>query len=315
MGLFNGYLKEGPGVDKNERKKKGLFLYIDILVRKFFNLLKANCLYVLFSIPFLAVIFLFVAPWVMSCIGITSDALVEMVRETVQKNPEVTNVAQAEMQTASTWQFYLTMFFTLIIFNFFGSGPISAAYAYAARCFTRGEHTWLFSDGKDMVKENFKQSMGMFIINMLVLAVTFFAFYTYGNLQSDSGMMGKVAMFARPFTMLIVFLLAILNIFAYQIMVTYECSFKALIKNSMMIALAKLPLCIILTAIAGAVITATCYFIADIFIPIVIYMLLGLMFARFPLEFYAARVLEKNMKNLKRRERKNAAKITYLNEE
>ena len=37
MGLFNSYLKEGPGVDKNAKRKKGIFLYFDIVFSKFFK--------------------------------------------------------------------------------------------------------------------------------------------------------------------------------------------------------------------------------------------------------------------------------------
>lgn len=485
MGLFNGYLKEGPGIDKNAKKKKGFFLYIDILFRKFFNLIKANLLYVLFSIPFILIIFMFVAPNVMSWLGVT-ETLPEDARNAVYnsmnvhkgdfgksqntdgisalfgysadnaevgfysvsglynksedksgfvtvtvdvpadgeytgyilcnsdkeerfevmldnksigntaysisdsvkyssgdnamyilsitmdgissgrhavkiqapkgetapdfsafavslngetENVNVYSVGEKSVDISTTAQnsanegtklvkdieseilkyealyFYiLVTLFTILIFNFLGSGPISAAYAYASRCFTRGEHTWLFSDGKDQVKENIKNSMLMFILNMVVLLVTMIAYYFYGS-TSFSGAMAYVAMFARPFMAVIIFLLIIINMFAYQVMVTYECKFKDLIKNSAILAIAKLPMCLLLTVISTVLIGVICLNIGDTLVSVIIYAVIGLMFTRYSIEFYAARVLEKNMRNLKKREKKNAAKITYLDKE
>ena len=62
MGLFNSYLKEGPGVDVNAPKKKGIFLFFEVLGRKFFKLMKANGLYFLTSIPFFVIVMLILAP-------------------------------------------------------------------------------------------------------------------------------------------------------------------------------------------------------------------------------------------------------------
>ena len=50
MGLFGGnYMKEGPGVDKNAPKKKGFFLFWDIIIRKFTKMLGVNILHFVMS--------------------------------------------------------------------------------------------------------------------------------------------------------------------------------------------------------------------------------------------------------------------------
>ena len=43
--------KEGPGVSKNGPKKKSFFLFWELYFRKFFKLIEANLLYILFSLP------------------------------------------------------------------------------------------------------------------------------------------------------------------------------------------------------------------------------------------------------------------------
>ena len=62
MGIFNRYLKEGPGVEKDAPKKKGIFLFAELVKRKFFLMLKANALYSLVSIPFFAIALFVLAP-------------------------------------------------------------------------------------------------------------------------------------------------------------------------------------------------------------------------------------------------------------
>ena len=62
MGLFNNYLKEGPGIDVNAPKKKGIFLFFEIFGRKFIDLIKTNSLYFLVSLPFFVFTMIFLAP-------------------------------------------------------------------------------------------------------------------------------------------------------------------------------------------------------------------------------------------------------------
>ena len=51
MGLFNNYNKPGPGVNKNEKKKKGLILFFELLTRKFGAYITLNLVYLLTLIP------------------------------------------------------------------------------------------------------------------------------------------------------------------------------------------------------------------------------------------------------------------------
>ena len=83
------------------------------------------------------------------------------------------------------------------------------------------------------------------------------------------------------------------HIFMYQIMVTYECKFMDIIKNAIILTFAKLPMCILLSVI-GVVLCALIYSYLGFF-GIVVYALIGMSFTRFPLEFYAARVIDKNI--------------------
>ncbi|MBE6757287.1 MAG: DUF624 domain-containing protein [Ruminococcaceae bacterium] len=47
--------KEGPGVSKNAPKKKRFFLFWELYFRKFFKLIQANFIYILFSLPLVTI--------------------------------------------------------------------------------------------------------------------------------------------------------------------------------------------------------------------------------------------------------------------
>lgn len=50
-----GYLKEGPGIEKDAPPKTGLALFFEILVREFWQLLKLNLLFVICALPLVTV--------------------------------------------------------------------------------------------------------------------------------------------------------------------------------------------------------------------------------------------------------------------
>ncbi|MDD6564784.1 MAG: hypothetical protein PUF08_06860 [Clostridiales bacterium] len=264
MGLFNSYLKDGPGVDVNAPKKKGIFLFLEVLGRKFFKLMKANCLYFLTSIPFFVIVMLILAPPLRS---------IFVSAETVGDNPMS--------------QILFDLMFAGIIFNFIGSGPSAAAYSFVTRSFTRSEPVWVASDGFDKFKENFKYSMILVIADIVILFLSYVAVRFYGS----NGSLFYV--FLYFFLMIILAIYSMSHIFMYQIMVTYECKFMDIIKNAIILTFAKLPMCILLSAI-GVVLCALIYSYLGFF-GIAVYVLIGMSFTRFPLEFYASRVIEKNI--------------------
>lgn len=263
MGIFNRYLKEGPGVEKDAPKKKGIFLFAELVGRKFFLMLRANALYSLVSIPFFAVSLFFLAPIIRNVLlpaGVINDAWTMIM---------------------------IDVLFTGFLFTFFGSGPASASYAFVTRSFTRSEHVWIASDGFDIFKANFKNAILLVIIDIAVIYLAMNAIAFYG--MNANGL----SVFLRFFITVLFLLYAISHMFAYQIMVTYECKFFDIIKFAMVMTLAKLPMCILLSVIAGAVWVLLWYYLG--IIGVILYLIIGLIFARYPLEFYAARVIEKNI--------------------
>ena len=160
MGIFGGgYDKPGKGVDKNEPKKKGFFLFFDIVIRKFTKFLGANCLYAITSIIWIAILYIF------GGIVLSSTHIVQNVSDTIIS---LGTESSAENVQGSI-MILIQLAFSIGVFTFWGSGPATAAYSYITRCFTRGEHTWVLSDGADKFKENFKQGMVVVLIDAVLL--------------------------------------------------------------------------------------------------------------------------------------------------
>lgn len=51
MGLFNDYMREGRGVEKDADKRPGIVRFFDIFFRKFWSLIKVNLLFIVACIP------------------------------------------------------------------------------------------------------------------------------------------------------------------------------------------------------------------------------------------------------------------------
>lgn len=309
MGIFGGgYMKEGPGIDKNAPKKKGIFLYIDVVFRKFIDLMGSGFMCFIISLPFLAFAYVVLSSFIMNGLGI-SAAIESTAQSMAGEGADVEEVAQV-------LYFSMRAMITILIYNFFGSGPVSASYAFITRCFTRGEHVWKMSDGWDKFKENLKQTIALLVLDIVVIALGSNALAFYPALAAaNTGAMAAMLTVAQYFTAIILILYMMMHIYIYQIMVTYECSFIDLIKSSITITIAKLPMSVLLTAVTGAVILLLLGAISNPLVGIVIYAVIGHIVLRYPLEFYASRVIERNIKAVKKKEKKNRARITYPEEQ
>ncbi len=274
MGYINNYYNPGPGVNKEARKKKGFFAYLEVLGAKFFKLIKANVIYFLASFLYIILAIFFLAPLISNGFGL----------ETILSSLDDAQRARSIIYTIlSCW-----------LINFFGSGPASAGYAFVTRCFTRREYTWVFSDGWDKFKENFINSIKLLVTDVIVIYILMNAVTIYSQIYN-----GNIVFMFLKYLLIVVFVVYMMaHIFTYQIMVTYECKFKDIIKTSIIMAIANLPVCVVLTVITGAILMLISNL--GLFTPAV-FAIIGMSFTRFPLEFYATRVIDRNIRMVKKK--------------
>lgn len=299
MGIFGGgYNKPGKGVDKNEPKKKGFFLFFEIVIRKFTKFLGLNCLYTMTSIIWIILLYLF---------GGIILANTNVVENTALQIASMTQgIDMAEIQ--GSVMVSLQAFFAIGIFSLWGSGPATASYAYITRCFTRGEHAWVVSDGIDKLKENFKKGMFVVIADAVVLVLGINAAYFYYGFYATTG--SVLWMLLTYVTMLILLLYTMIHPYLYQIMVTFECSIGAMYKNALLMMIAKLPQSFLILAAEGAILFLLFTMVNPIAAALIT-IVVGLCVTHFPGQFYAARVIERSiLKDMKKK-----PEIEYIGEE
>lgn len=277
MGLFSmNYSKPGPGVDANEPEKKGFFRFWEVFAEKFSKLIGANSLHALLSIVYIAIMF-FLAP-----INDTS------IQNLVQGMVSDTSIDVAS--TALNFSLMFRLMFSIGIFMLWGSGPATAMYAYITRCYTTRTPVWIISDGFAKYKENFKQSIIVSIIDIVVLILGKTAIAFYYSMYTNS----KNILFMILFSLLIMMVVIYtwMHFYIYQLMVTYECSLKQLYKNSLIFAIGNLPMNLFVTVIALAVL-ASLYFVLTPIIAMLIDLIVLAIFMRFLIEFSASRKIKK----------------------
>lgn len=171
MGLFsNNYYKEGPGVEKNERKKKGFFAFFEIYFRNFWGLFTVSIVYSLISVLGLGV----------------------------------------------------------------ANGLAKAGITHVARSIGREKHSFLFSDFFGAIKKNWKQSLALGAINVVLMAILvvdiwyFWGYITRPDLE-DFALMQIIGL---GISVVLLIVATIIKYYIWTMVITFSLSIKQMIKNS-----------------------------------------------------------------------------------
>lgn len=267
MGFFN-FEKDGPGVSKDGPRKKGIFLFFELLGRKIGSFCGVNLLYFIISIPMVAVSFL------------ASQFFINYIK----------NIFDAEI--GGVFFLQACQYAAFVSLVFIGSGPASAALAYFNRAAVREEPIFLVADFFEQFKKNFKQGIVVGILQPLFTYAMIFGIFFYGVQYLTTGaVMWAVMMFLL---ILVWAVFACSGFYIYQLMITFENSVIELYKNAVILALMNMPWNIVLSA----VVLFINFLVFFTFTPVVSLILAAVCWTavmRFALEFYAARYIQKNL--------------------
>lgn len=261
MGLFFDYNKPGPGVEKNAPKKKGIALYFELLWRNIGKLMLSNILYFAVSLPVIVLYFMIVSYFL-------SIAMPEAAGTIVL--PQI------------------AVIITVLVVTLWGTGPVSCGYTYILRNTAREEHTFLFSDFFEKSKESFRHGLVFLIVDVIMLICSFSALLVYGQMAEKSGGIYTV-LFA--ITVLTLILYTSMHFYMYEFAVTFTDGVISIYKNSIIMAFATIPMCILL----GAIICFLSFILLGIFMPtivIILALVCWVSIMRFIVDFYTARVIK-----------------------
>lgn len=119
----------------------------------------------------------------------------------------------------------------------FITGPVKAGLAYVTRNWARDEHAFVWSDFKDAMKANWKQALGVSFITSLMPIIMWEAYRFYGQQSSQN----VIFVVPQMLVILVGAIWALACLFFYPLMVTYEMKFSQLLKNGVLLAIARLP--------------------------------------------------------------------------
>ncbi len=191
------------------------------------------------------------------------------------------------------WQTCLLMIPCLLI-----TGPFTAGVSYVTRNWARDEHAFVWSDFKDAVKENWKQSLVVSAITSVLPTLVYVCSSFYGQLANTNG-----AFFILPEVLVIVaavmWLMALMYI--YPMIVTYKMKLGAIIRNAFLLVIGRLPqtvgiklltlLPLVIGFVVGYCIPSTLPYVIPI--EALYYILLGYSLSRFVQASYSNAVFDK----------------------
>ncbi|MBR3932893.1 MAG: YesL family protein [Clostridia bacterium] len=260
--------KPGKGIEKDAPEKRRFFLFFELFFGKFFKLVTLNFLYFVTLLPLI--------------VGINFSV---MINPLIEKSADILK--------------YTPIIFTptipgviLLVVSIFITGPATAGFVYVIRNIQRREHTWIFSDFFKQFKKNYKQGLAMSAIDIpayLVLVIALL-FYLY-IMPVDAPEAGTVMPFlGAVFVGAVTLVFTWAHYYIYTMMVTFELNFSKLFKNSLIFAIGKLPLNLLISVFVIAVIALNVYVgvlvpaISGILLPVISLSLIGfiIVFSTYP---------------------------------
>ncbi len=163
------------------------------------------------------------------------------------------------------------------------TGPWTAGVAYVTRNWARDEHAFIWSDMKDAMKENWKPALGLSAITSVVPAMAYLCWQFYGSLAGSSWFM----IIPQMITLMLAVTWAIAITYAYPMLVTYKMSFRTIIKNSLLLAIGRLPLSVgvrLLHCVPAALAVVLTFLLGTLWVPLALfayYLLIGFTLSRF----------------------------------
>lgn len=236
FGLFD-FTKEGPGVRKDEPDKGPVLGTLEILTRRFWELIKLNFMMVIFNLPALGLAFL-LAIYLLAALfpGLSVASLIESfqalgLEATAGQSLESAAVSQLTL-------FYLLTAVALTGLQLVVTGPFQAGFAFILRNYIRDEHVFTWSDFWDHTKANWRQSLLASLISAaaLVVLVINLTFYRTATFLPDS-----IRLVIQILLSAVGLVGLLMQIYIYPMIVTFKLTLGQIYRNSLLFVLLRLP--------------------------------------------------------------------------
>ena len=209
-------------------------------------------------------------------------------------DPESLTVYSME-EARSQIQGVLTMTLLLMVPCIAITGPATAGVSYVVRNWSRDEHAFIWSDFKDAAKENWKQSLVVSIFTGLMPFVVYMCWTFYGSMAGNN-----IIMILPQILVLMIGILWALSVtYMHPMLVSYQLKMKDLIRNCLMLAVARLPMSVgirllhCVPMVIGALLALYWQPLYAYMIMLVYYLIIGFSLSRFVTASYTNGVFDR----------------------
>ncbi len=214
------YGKSGKGDFREQDLPKNRWqLFWEMLRIRFSALMRLNLMYMICWLPAMVVLTL----------GVMSMLTQLAVDE------EITNEVITSLRNMLSSISLTTL--TLLIPCIAITGPFTAGIAYVTRNWARDEHAFIWADFKDAVKDNWKQGLAVSCITSLVPFFAFICWNFYGQMSQQSPLM----VVPQVLVLMVALIWSLAVTYMYPLMVTYKLRFRDLMRNALLLSVARLP--------------------------------------------------------------------------
>lgn len=175
------------------------------------------------------------------------------------------------------------------------TGPFTSGVCYVTRNWARDEHAFIWSDFKDAVKENWKQSLVISFITSLVPLMLYVCWNFYGSMANSNAFM----VVPQVLTMMIGLMWCLGVTYFHPLIVSYKLRMRDVIRNGMLLAVARLPMSIglrLLHALPMIIGVVLMLFVSPMYCMLGLfayYLLIGFSLSRFVTASYTNAVFDK----------------------
>jgi len=249
--MMNNYYygKSGKGdFRKDDLPHNRRELFRDTLKTRLSGLCRINLLYMLIFLPAMLVMMYFYTSGIST---LTNLAVIEQndyasyVEQAAANETEVTMTEDQYNEIKNSdlryGDFVKSLLFRMLLWLMpclAITGPFTAGLSYVTRNWARDEHAFIWTDFKDAVKANWKQSLILSVITSIIPLAVYVGWEFYGEMAEKNIIM----MVPQVLVVLVAFLWSISITYMHPLAVTYELKMKDLLRNGLLLGVARLPM-------------------------------------------------------------------------
>lgn len=249
--MMNNYYygKSGKGdFRKEDLPQNRRQLFTDTLKTRLSALCRINLLYMLIFLPAMIVTMYFFT----NLLSISSNLMlveqndyasyVEKMKESEQEagltEEQYNELKNSDIDYGGLMDSVLTRLLIWLIPCLAITGPFTAGLSYVTRNWARDEHAFIWTDFKDAVKANWRQSLILSVITSVLPLIVYIGWKFYGQMAQQNVIM----VVPQVLIVLVAIIWAISITYMHPLAVTYELKMKDLIRNGLLLGVARLPM-------------------------------------------------------------------------